>query len=68
APEHVRAALVAHARRLLERSGISVADGIDVELDAAAILDEADVARAIPPGSRIERPLVVGTSRESTTH
>jgi UDP-N-acetylglucosamine/UDP-N-acetylgalactosamine diphosphorylase len=68
APEHVRGALVAHARRLLERSGISVADGIDVELDAAAILDEGDVAREIPPGSRIERPLVVGTSRGSTTH
>lgn len=68
APEHVRGALVAHARRLLERSGISVADGIDVELDAAAILDEADVVREIPPGSRIERPLVVGNSRGSTTH
>lgn len=68
APEHVRSALVAHARRLLERSGISVADGIDVELDAAAILDEADAAREIPPGSRIERPLVVGNSRGPTTH
>jgi UDP-N-acetylglucosamine/UDP-N-acetylgalactosamine diphosphorylase len=66
APEHVRAALVAHARRLLERSGARVADGIDVELDAVAILDEADIAREIPPGTRIERPLVVGSSREST--
>ncbi len=66
APEHVRAALVAHARRLLERSGARVADGIDVELDAVAILDEADVAREISPGTRIERPMVVGSSREST--
>jgi UDP-N-acetylglucosamine/UDP-N-acetylgalactosamine diphosphorylase len=66
APEHVRAALVAHARRLLERSGARVADGIDVELDAVAILDEADIAREIPRGTRIERPMVVGGSREST--
>jgi UDP-N-acetylglucosamine/UDP-N-acetylgalactosamine diphosphorylase len=66
APEHVRAALVAHARRLLERSGARVADGIDVELDAVAILDEADIAREIPPGTRIERPMVVGRPREST--
>jgi hypothetical protein len=43
-----------------------VADGIDVELDAVAILDEADIAREIPPGTRIERPIVVGRSREST--
>ena len=63
---HVQAALVAHARRLIERSGARVADGIDVELDAIAILDEADIARAIPPGTRIERPIVVGRSREST--
>jgi len=66
APEHVRAALVAHARRLLERCGVSVADGIDVELDPAAILDEADIAGAISPGTRIERPMVVGHSRGST--
>ncbi len=63
---HVQAALVSHARRLIERSGARVADGIDVELDAIAILDEADIAREIPPGTHIERPIVVGRSREST--
>lgn len=68
APEHVRAALLAHARRLLERCGVRVADGIDVELDAAAILDETDVANAISPGTLIERPMVVGNSRGSTLH
>jgi UDP-N-acetylglucosamine/UDP-N-acetylgalactosamine diphosphorylase len=66
APEHVRAALVAQARRLLERCGISVADGIDVELDATAILDEADVAREMSPGTRIEQPMVVGRSQGPT--
>lgn len=59
APEHVRAALVSHARRLLEKAGVSVDDGVDVELDAGSILDEADIATVLAPGSRIDRPLVV---------
>jgi UDP-N-acetylglucosamine/UDP-N-acetylgalactosamine diphosphorylase len=60
APEHVHAALVARARRLLRGAGVTVADGIDVELDPAAVLDERDVARLFPPGTHIDYPTVVG--------
>ena len=60
APEHVHAALVDHARRLLRRAGISVADGIDVELSAKGILDEDDIRRSLPAGTTIREPLVVG--------
>lgn len=56
---HVQAALDAHARRLLHRAGVTVADGVGVEL-APWILDEADVAAFISVGTRIERPTVVG--------
>jgi len=56
---HVHVALDAHARRLLRRAGVMVADGVGVEL-APWILDEADLATIAPPGSRIERPTVIG--------
>lgn len=56
---HVQAALDAHARRVLHRAGVAVAEGVEVEL-APWILDEADLAAVIPPGSRIERPTVIG--------
>lgn len=59
-PQHVRAALVQHARTQLEKAGVFVADGIDVELDAASILDHEDIGRVLLPGSRIDRPQVVG--------
>jgi hypothetical protein len=36
-----------------------VAEGVDVELDPASILDESDVAAAIGPGTRIDRPTIV---------
>ncbi len=55
---HVHAALVSHARRMLARRGIDAADGIDVELDAARIVDEHDIP--LPPGTRIETPTIVG--------
>jgi UDP-N-acetylglucosamine/UDP-N-acetylgalactosamine diphosphorylase len=58
-PEHVHAAVVAHARRLLGNAGVAVADGVDVELDSASILDERDIGDAIRPGTRIDRPTVV---------
>ena len=58
-PEHVHAALVAHARGLLAKAGVEVAEGVDVELDSASILDDRDVAAAIGPGTRIERPTIV---------
>ncbi len=57
---HVQAALDAHARRILHRAGVVVADGVGVEL-APWILDEADLDAVIPPGSRIERPTVIGS-------
>ena len=59
-PEHVRAAMVAHARRLLQRAGVGVADGVDVELDASRIFDEQDVARLFSPGTQIGYPTVIG--------
>jgi UDP-N-acetylglucosamine/UDP-N-acetylgalactosamine diphosphorylase len=59
APEHVHAALVAHARRLLAEAGVTVADGIAVELDAATILDTADIAAALPRGTHIATPRVI---------
>jgi UDP-N-acetylglucosamine/UDP-N-acetylgalactosamine diphosphorylase len=60
APEHVTAALLDHARRLLARAGVGVAAGVPVELAAHRILDEDDVAAAVPPGTLIDRPTVVG--------
>ena len=57
---HVQAALDTHARRILHRAGVVVADGVGVEL-APWILDEADLNAVIPPGSRIERPTVIGS-------
>jgi len=59
APEHVHAALVDHARRLLAEAGVTVADGIDVELDAATILDATDIAAVLPPGTHIAAPRVI---------
>jgi len=60
AAEHVEAALVDHARRVLARAGVTVAEGVPVELAAHRILDEHDVTRTIPPGTVIDRPTVVG--------
>lgn len=62
APEHVHAALVDHARRLLAAAGVTVADGIDVELDAATILDATDIAAALPCGTHIDTPRVIRRS------
>jgi UDP-N-acetylglucosamine/UDP-N-acetylgalactosamine diphosphorylase len=60
APEHVHAALVAHARRLLAKAGVQVAEGIDVELAADRIIDETDIAGLLSAGTVLERPVVVG--------
>lgn len=60
APEHVRSALVAQARRLLARAGVTVADGIAVELAADRILDAADILEVLPGGGAIDRPTVIG--------
>jgi UDP-N-acetylglucosamine/UDP-N-acetylgalactosamine diphosphorylase len=59
APEHVHAALVEHARRLLAEAGVTVAEGIDVELDAATILDATDIAALLPRGTHIDTPRVI---------
>jgi UDP-N-acetylglucosamine/UDP-N-acetylgalactosamine diphosphorylase len=60
AAEHVHAALVAHARRLLAKAGVQVAEGIDVELAADRIIDETDIAGLLSAGTVLERPVVVG--------
>jgi len=59
APEHVHAALVDQARRLLADAGVTVAEGVDVELDAATILDATDIAAAFPRGTHIDTPQVI---------
>jgi len=58
--EHVHAAMVAHARRLLAKAGIHVADGVDVELAADRIIDETDVGCLLELGTLLDRPTVVG--------
>jgi UDP-N-acetylglucosamine/UDP-N-acetylgalactosamine diphosphorylase len=60
APEHVHAALVAHARRVLGRAGVGVGDGVAVELAPDRIIDEADVPAVLPPGTVLDGPTVVG--------
>lgn len=59
APEHVHAALVDHARRTLAEAGVTVAEGVDVELDAATILDATDIAALLPRGTHIDTPRVI---------
>lgn len=59
APEHVHAALVDHARRTLAEAGVTVAEGIDVELDAATILDATDIAATLPRGTHITTPQLI---------
>jgi UDP-N-acetylglucosamine/UDP-N-acetylgalactosamine diphosphorylase len=56
---HVHAAIVAHARRILGRAGVRVADGVRVEL-APSILDERDVVGMLPAGTEITRDTVIG--------
>jgi UDP-N-acetylglucosamine/UDP-N-acetylgalactosamine diphosphorylase len=58
--EHVHAAMVAHARRLLTKAGVEVADGVDVELAADRIIDETDIASLLESGTLLEHPTVVG--------
>jgi UDP-N-acetylglucosamine/UDP-N-acetylgalactosamine diphosphorylase len=57
---HVQAALVARARRLLARAGIDAPADVPVELAADRIIDEVDLRGLLPPGTTIDRPLVVG--------
>jgi len=61
AVEHVQAALVAHARRLLDKAGVTLADGVDVELAANRIIDETDVVGLSVAGTVIDRPIVIGS-------
>ena len=65
-PETVHRAMVNYAKRHLATAGISVAEEIDVELDAATILDDDDLrelaAAGRLPGNRIEQPQVVHAS------
>lgn len=64
--EHVMAAMVAHARRMLERAGVTVADEIPVELAAHRIIDADDIAAGLSPGSTITVPQVIGGEPSST--
>ncbi|MFM8890728.1 MAG: UTP--glucose-1-phosphate uridylyltransferase [Planctomycetia bacterium] len=59
---HVHAALVGHARRLLGRAGVTVGEGVDVELAADRVIDETDVRSLLPPGTVLDKPTVVGRS------
>lgn len=59
--EHVRAAMVAQARRLLGRAGVTVADDVAVELAASRIVDADDIASSHPAGTVITTPQVIGT-------
>jgi UDP-N-acetylglucosamine/UDP-N-acetylgalactosamine diphosphorylase len=58
--EHVQAALVAHARRLLAKAGVTLADGVDVELAADRIIDDTDVTGLVTADTVIDRPIVIG--------
>jgi UDP-N-acetylglucosamine/UDP-N-acetylgalactosamine diphosphorylase len=58
--EHVHAAMVSHARRLLAKAGVTVADGVDVELAANRVIDETDIAGLLEAGTLLEKPVVVG--------
>jgi len=59
--EHVMAAMVAHASRLLGRAGVTVTGGVPVELAANRIVDADDIAEYLPPGSTIKEPRVIGS-------
>lgn len=65
--DHVRAAMVDHARGLLARAGVRVAEGVAVELAASRIIDQTDIASLVPPGTVIDRPLVVGDADPLTS-
>ena len=60
--EHVRAALLSHARHILQKAGVSVAEGVSVEIDSASIVDEDDIARLFAPGAHIDYPLIISNS------
>jgi UDP-N-acetylglucosamine/UDP-N-acetylgalactosamine diphosphorylase len=57
---HVKAAIMAQAHRLLRRAGVTVADDVAVELAANRIVDAADIAAWLPPGSVVTEPQVIG--------
>lgn len=59
--EHVMAAMVAHASRVLGRAGVTVTGGVPVELAANRIVDADDVAEYLPPGLTIKEPRVIGS-------
>jgi len=40
---------------------------VAVEVSAASVIDETDIARTLSPGSRIDRPLVVGGAALSSS-
>jgi UDP-N-acetylglucosamine/UDP-N-acetylgalactosamine diphosphorylase len=59
-PEMVKARLVALHTRWLRQAGAEVAEGADVEISPLWALDAAEVARKLPPGTRITKPTCFG--------
>ena len=59
-PEMVKARLVALHARWLRQAGAEVAEGVDVEIGPLWALDAAEVARKLPPGTRITKPTYFG--------
>ena len=50
------------ARHILQKAGVSVAEGVSVEIDSASIVDEDDIARLFAPGAHIDYPLIISNS------
>lgn len=55
-PETVKAQMVRVHRNWLCRAGVEVAEGIDVEINPLWALDADEVAKKLPPGTRVTEP------------
>ncbi len=56
-PETVKARLSALHAEWLRRAGAEVAEGVPVEISPLFALDAEEVARKVPPGPRVEKPV-----------
>jgi UDP-N-acetylglucosamine/UDP-N-acetylgalactosamine diphosphorylase len=54
-PEMVRSMMIAQHRRWLEAAGATVAEGVPVEISPLFALDEEELARKLPKGTRVDR-------------
>lgn len=55
-PEMVRSMMIAQHRRWLEAAGATVAEEVPVEICPLFALDEEELARKLPKGTRVEKP------------